>query len=137
MFSAVERTTGLQFAVKAIHNDWLDRRRVEFLRAEIDIHREASSHPYVVPMLGVFYDPEACYIVQELAQGGSLLEHLHSRESMGTEGEVSVLGYRFCGDRRVVLGTPARKCSCRCRVHRRGGATVKCVDVAVDVEPWT
>lgn len=84
----MERSTGRQVAVKAIHTDWLDRRRLEFLHAEIDIHQEVSSHPFVVRLLGVFDDPEACFIVQELAQGGSLLEHLHSRESMGTEGEV-------------------------------------------------
>ena len=75
-------------AVKAIHTEWLDRRRLAFLQAEIDIHREVSPHPFVVRLLGVFNDPEACFIVQELAHGGSLLEHLHSRDTMETEEEV-------------------------------------------------
>lgn len=105
VFSAVERITGRQVAVKAIHTDWLDKRRVEFLRAEIDIHREVSSHPYVVRLLGVFDDPEASYIVQELAPGGSLLEHLHSRERMGTEREVSVrAGFPTEGRKSLMLG---------------------------------
>lgn len=91
VFRAIERATGREVAVKAIHTDWLDRRRLSFLRAEIDIHQEVSRHPFVVQLLGVFDDPEACFIVQELAHGGSLLEHLHSRDSMGTEGEVCAL----------------------------------------------
>lgn len=84
----MERSTGLQVAVKAVHTDWLDRRRAAFLRREVEIHREVSSHPFVVPLRGVFNDPEACYIVEELAEGGSLLEYLHSRASMETEKEV-------------------------------------------------
>lgn len=89
MFRAIERTTGEEVAVKAIHTDWLDHRRLEFLRAEIDIHQEVSAHPFVVRLLGVYDDPEACFIVEELAQGGSLLAHLHARSTMGTEDEAS------------------------------------------------
>eukprot|EP00903_Cladosiphon_okamuranus_P009497 g9049.t1 len=96
VFLAVERATGREVAVKAIDTDtmgWLDRdlRHLEFLRAEISIHREVSGHPFVVDLLGVFEDPEACFIVEELAKGGSLLDHMHSRTSMGTEGEVRLL----------------------------------------------
>lgn len=97
VFRAVERATGNLVAVKAIHTDWLDRRRVEFLRAEIDIHNEVSRHPFVVRLLGVFDDSEAQFIVQELAEGGSLLDHLHSRESMETEAEVRPCGCDRCG----------------------------------------
>lgn len=80
--------------MKVIHTDtagWLDRdtRHLAFLRAEILIHREVSGHPFVVDLLGVFEDPEACFIVEELAKGGSLLDHMHSRASLGTEGEVN------------------------------------------------
>lgn len=99
VFRAVERATGREVAVKAVDTDttgWrLDRdrwhRHLAFLRAEISVHREVSGHPFVVELLGVFEDPEACFIVEELAEGGSLLDHLHSRASMGTEGEVGVL----------------------------------------------
>lgn len=90
----MERASGREVAVKAVDTDtggWrLDRHRrhLAFLRAEISVHREVSGHPFVVELLGVFEDPEACYIVEELAEGGSLLDHLHSRASMGTEGEV-------------------------------------------------
>lgn len=96
VFRAVERATGNLVAVKAIHTDWLDRRRVEFLRAEIDIHNEVSRHPFVVRLLGVFDDSEAQFIVQELAEGGSLLDHLHSRSSMETEAEVRACGCDRC-----------------------------------------
>lgn len=93
VFRAVERATGREVAVKAVNTDtggWLDRgrRHLAFLREEISVHQEVSGHPFVVDLVGVFEDPEACYIVEELADGGSLLDHLHSRESMGTEGEV-------------------------------------------------
>lgn len=88
MFLAVERATGHHVAVKAIHTDWLDRRRLDFLRAEIDIHQEVSVHPFVVRLLGIYDDLEACYIVEELAEGGSLLAHLHARSTMGSEDEV-------------------------------------------------
>lgn len=88
MFLAVERATGRRVAAKAIHTDWLDRRRLEFLEAEIEIHHEVSVHPFIVSLLGVYNDPEACFIVEELAQGGSLLAHLHTRSTMGTEAEV-------------------------------------------------
>eukprot|EP00752_Nemacystus_decipiens_P010259 g9143.t1 len=96
VFRAVERATGREVAVKAVDTDttgWLDRdrRHLAFLRAEISIHHEVSAHPFVVDLLGVFQDPEACFIVEELAKGGSLLDHLHSRASMGTEGEVRLL----------------------------------------------
>ncbi|CAM9538960.1 unnamed protein product [Ectocarpus sp. 13 AM-2016] len=113
VFRAVERATGREVAVKAINTDtgsWLDRdrRHLAFLREEISVHQEVSGHPFVVDLLGVFDDPEACYIVEELAHGGSLLDHLHSRASMGTEGEVRLLLRRLleaCGflhDRRIV-----------------------------------
>lgn len=93
VFRTVERASGREVAVKVIHTDtagWLDRdtRHLAFLRAEILIHREVSGHPFVVDLLGVFEDPEACFIVEELAKGGSLLHHMHSRASLGTEGEV-------------------------------------------------
>lgn len=88
MFLAVERATGRRVAVKAVHTDWLDRRRLEFLRAEIEIHQEVSVHPYIVRLLGFYDDPEACFIVEEVAEGGSLLAHLHARSTMGTEREV-------------------------------------------------
>lgn len=91
VFMAVERATGRQVAVKAVHTDWLDRRRLEFLRAEIEIHQQVSVHPFIVRLLGVYDDPEACYIVEELAEGGSLLAHLHTRSTMGTEDEVCIL----------------------------------------------
>lgn len=81
-------------AVKTIDTDWLDRRRLAFLKAEIEIHREVSSHPYVVRLLGVYDDPEAFCLVEELAQGRSLLDHLHSRESMETEKEVCAILYQ-------------------------------------------
>lgn len=92
----MERATGREVAVKAVDTDttgWLDRdlRHLAFLRAEISVHREVSGHLFVVDLLGVFEDPEACFIVEELAKGGSLLDHLHSRASMGTEGEVGLL----------------------------------------------
>ncbi|CAM9922951.1 unnamed protein product [Pylaiella littoralis] len=97
VFRAVERATGRGVAVKAIRTDtgsYLDRRNrrhLAFLQAEISVHQEVSRHPFVVDLLGVFEDPEACFIVEELARGGSLLDHLHSRTSMGTEGEVRSL----------------------------------------------
>ncbi|CBN78657.1 myosin light chain kinase [Ectocarpus siliculosus] len=105
VFRAVERATGREVAVKAVNTDtggWLDRdrRHLAFLREEISVHQEVSGHPFVVDLLGVFEDPEACYIVEELAHGGSLLDHLHSRASMGTEGEVRLLLRRLleaCG----------------------------------------
>ncbi|CAM9812816.1 unnamed protein product [Hapterophycus canaliculatus] len=100
VFRAVERDSGLEVAVKAIHTEtsgWLDRdtRRLAFLRAEILIHREVSGHPFVVDLLGVFEDPEACFIVEELAKGASLLDHMHSRASLGTEGEARLLMRRL------------------------------------------
>ncbi|CAM9303298.1 unnamed protein product [Scytosiphon promiscuus] len=96
VFRAIERESGRQVAVKVIHTDtagWLDRHRrhLAFLRAEIFIHQEVSGHPFVVDLLGVFEDPEGCFIVEELAKGGSLLDHMHSRASLGTEGEVRLL----------------------------------------------
>lgn len=91
VFMAMERGTGRKVAVKAIHTDWLDRRRLEFLRAEIEIHQQVSVHPCIVRLLGVYDDPEACYIVEELAEGGSLLAHLHTRSTIGTEDEVCIL----------------------------------------------
>ncbi|CAB1121050.1 unnamed protein product [Ectocarpus sp. CCAP 1310/34] len=113
VFRAVERATGREVAVKAVNTDtggWpdRDRRHLSFLREEISVHQEVSGHPFVVDLLGVFEDPEACYIVEELAHGGSLLDHMHSRASMGTEGEVRLLLRRLleaCGflhHRRIV-----------------------------------
>lgn len=102
----MERATGRGVAVKAIRTEtggWLDRRdyrHLAFLLAEISVHREVSTHPFVVDLLGVFEDPEACFIVEELARGGSLLDHLHSRASMGTEGEVRV-SYEFVFQKKI------------------------------------
>ncbi|CAM9213367.1 unnamed protein product, partial [Discosporangium mesarthrocarpum] len=108
VFRAINRFTGVAVAVKAIATDRLDRRRLEFLRREIAILREVSSHPFIVRLLGVFEDAEGCFIVQELAEGGNLLSLIHGRTSLYTEEEVRPMLWRvlvaakFLHDRGII-----------------------------------
>ncbi|OQR82636.1 calcium/calmodulin-dependent protein kinase type IV [Achlya hypogyna] len=44
--------------------------------AEVDMLRTAGSHPNIMALRGVFESPTSWYIVQELASGGELFDHL-------------------------------------------------------------
>ena len=96
----------LQAAVKSGH-DW---KRVG---REIRILKRLTNHPAVIHLLDVVSLPTEVYVIQELAAGGSLLDHVRERKSLPEATARRffvqvVAGLQFCHAKDV------RVCTCTC-----------------------
>lgn len=87
-FLAVEKKSGLAVVLKCISKEAvMHQERMQALRHEITMHHRATRlSPYILQLYGFFWDNLHIFLVSEWAEGGSLLQYLHTRgESMLTE----------------------------------------------------
>lgn len=78
-----------QVALKVVQKKALNRRARHYLTREIAIHRALHDHANVVPLLDVFEDSSAIYMVQEMMHGGDLFTAL-KRERRGVSESVAL-----------------------------------------------
>jgi Protein kinase domain len=89
----------VQTAVKSPH-DWKRAAR------EIRILKRLKNHPAIIHLYDVISLPEEIHLVQELAQGGSLLDYVRERKTISEEAALRfflqvVAGLEFCHSREV------------------------------------
>ena len=73
---------------------------------EIRILKRLKNHPAIIHLYDVVCVPEEVYLVQELAQGGSLLDYVRSRKTIPEEQALHfflqiVAGLQFCHSKQV------------------------------------
>jgi serine/threonine protein kinase len=90
----------MQKALKDKH-DW---RRVG---REIRILKRLKNHPAIIHMYDVVSMPSEVFVIQELAQGGSLLDYIRDRKRVSESLAVRfflqiVAGLQYCHDREVL-----------------------------------
>eukprot|EP00743_Colponemidia_sp_Colp-15_P004051 GILK01004370.1.p1 GENE.GILK01004370.1~~GILK01004370.1.p1 ORF type:complete len:931 (+),score=151.79 GILK01004370.1:61-2793(+) len=76
---AVERSTGIEYAVKVIDKTSLNVQEKELLRSEIAIMK-LLHHPHVIAMKDIFNTKQYIYIVMELVKGGELFDAIVGRK---------------------------------------------------------
>lgn len=89
----------MQKALKDKH-DW---RRVG---REIRILKRLKNHPAIIHMYDVVSMPSEVFVIQELAQGGSLLDYIRDRKRVSENLAIRffmqvVAGLQYCHDREV------------------------------------
>lgn len=89
----------VQKALKDKH-DW---RRVG---REIRILKRLKNHPAIIHMYDVISMPSEVFVIQELAQGGSLLDYIRDRKRVSENLAIRfflqvVAGLQYCHDREV------------------------------------
>lgn len=86
VYKAVQCSTGLPCAVKALNKLGLSARQQKFLAREIELHRRASAHPNVVSLLDVLDSPDCTYVVLEYCEEGDLFGNITEHgQSIGND----------------------------------------------------
>ncbi len=85
------KTTGKEYALKAIRINRLQQDKIAELRREIEIMK-VLDHPNIVKLYQTFEDRSCIYLVMELCTGGELFDRLaEQKASKFTENDAAVL----------------------------------------------
>ncbi|KAH9909220.1 Ran1-like protein kinase [Xylariomycetidae sp. FL2044] len=84
VYSAVDVTTGIQYAVKTLSKfnadgSPLDKRQITFQHRELRLHYRASAHPNVLSMHKIMDDPDCIYVILEYCPEGDLFLNITER----------------------------------------------------------
>ncbi|MCJ1413256.1 hypothetical protein MMC19_007360 [Ptychographa xylographoides] len=89
VYTAIDITTNIPYAVKALNKTGLDSRQRRFQQREIQLHHEASHHPNIVSLKKIMDSEDCTFVVLEYCPEGDLFTSI-------TEG-----GYYIGNDRLV------------------------------------
>lgn len=89
MYIVVDRDKDTRHAAKRIEFQ-SDADSLQQLEREVRFQRELV-HPCIVGLSGVYRDNDSCFVVQDLAMGGNLLEFLRLRKSLESEANVRLI----------------------------------------------
>jgi serine/threonine protein kinase len=94
VYHAVEKDTKVEVAIKQIKKKFILKHNfVHQLRREIEIQSRLN-HPNIVRLYGYFKDPQSVWLVQELAECGTLYEYLQKKGTLGMT-EIKRIGYQL------------------------------------------
>ncbi|CAB3407811.1 unnamed protein product [Caenorhabditis bovis] len=79
------KATRRKYAVKIVKKSDFDASE------EVDILLRHSHHQYIVKLFDVYEDEAAIYMVEELCEGGELLDRLANKKSLGSEKDVAAV----------------------------------------------
>ena len=74
--TAVDISTNLLYAVKALNKIGLDARQLKCQQREIKLHYLASQHPNVVSLTRIMDSPQCTFVVLEFCPGGDLFSSI-------------------------------------------------------------
>ena len=78
VYELVNKTTGDRFALKTIDKHLVQASMIDTLKDEIEMLKELNS-PHIIKLYETFHEPGAIHMVQELAGGGELFDHLENQ----------------------------------------------------------
>lgn len=103
VFLCIERSTGMQFAVKRFEKrPGDDRSRTEGLQQEIGVLKSVS-HPNMLCLKDCFDEDDGVYIVLELAPEGELFNYIVMRQKLTEEQSRKVFIQLFQGIKYLVI----------------------------------
>ena len=76
VYTAVDISTNVPYAVKALNKIGLDARQQAFQQREIQLHHEASHHPNVVSMVKIMTTYDCTFVVLEFCPEGDLFSSI-------------------------------------------------------------
>jgi len=79
VYTAVEMSTNLQWAIKVVEKKRLNEQEREMMRSEVAIMR-LLNHNNVVQMKEVFEDKQKMYLITELVEGGELFDRIRHKK---------------------------------------------------------
>lgn len=106
VWRAVQKSTGIEFAIKTIDKAHLDQDELNSLNLEVEIISQVD-HPNIVRAYEFFDEPTKLHIVMELMLGGELFEKIiekdHYSEKEATEAIRPVIdAIRYCHEMGIV-----------------------------------
>lgn len=78
VYELVNKETGDRFALKTIDKHLVQASMLHTLQEEIEMLKELNS-PHIIKLYETFHEPGAIHMVQELAGGGELFDHLENQ----------------------------------------------------------
>lgn len=94
VYYAIEKDSKVPVALKEIKKKLINKHNfIHQLRREVEIQSRLD-HPNIVKLYGYFKDPHSVWLVQELAEGGSLYEYLQKQGTLKVD-QIRRIGYQL------------------------------------------
>jgi len=91
---AINKHTGQHSAVKSFDKQNITKKKMDFLRAEVNIYLQVD-HPHVARLLHVYEEEEGLSLVMELCTGKELYHRL-AKKKVFSEREAALATYQMC-----------------------------------------
>lgn len=94
VFKGVEKASKIPVAIKEMKKKFIQKHNfIHQLRREVEIQYRLN-HPNILKLYGYFHDINSVFMVQELAEGGCLYDHLQTKGKLELE-EIRRLGFQL------------------------------------------